>query len=450
MYNDSALIRGRTRSGDYHGRSAVAKGARNILRSGRSDAARDLTARSSVESATAWIDEHIARLAAEEIVIADAVGRVSAQDAVAMVDLPPFDRASVDGFAVRADETTGASAYNPLSLRLAAIGDTLPPNAAVLIGAGDPLPGGADAVVPLEHVERGPLGSCEIIDAVASGSGIERKGSHFAFGDTLIRAGRRLIPHDIGLLAAAGIARVQVTRRPRVSCFLVVPTAAALGAAPASARHDASGPLLRALIERDGGAVAELREIARDCAAIRGALAAPESDVIVVAGGTGRGSDDESAAALAEAGDLAIHGVALLPGETAGLGRTDAGVPVFLLPGAPTGCLWAYELLAGRAIRCLAGRNPALPFRAREMRTARKIVSAIGTTEVCPVRFLGHDRVEPIASFAEAGLGAVARADGFVIVSEGSEGIPEAAVVTVYLHEEGDRPPIDREALRNP
>ena len=114
------------------------------------------------------------------------------------------------------------------------------------------------------------------------------------------------------------------------------------------------------------------------------------------------------------------------------MGRLGTGAPVFLLPGMPVDCLWAYELFAGRAIRRLAGRNPALPFRSREMRLERKIVSNIGMTEIFPMR-CAEGQAEPIASFAEAGLMAAARADGFVIVPEGSEGFAAGAAVTVYL-----------------
>jgi molybdopterin molybdotransferase len=414
------------------------------LKSGQSDATRDFSARASIAEATAWIDEHVARLGAEEVLLADAAGRVLAEDVAAAVDLPPFNRASVDGLAVRADETAGASAYNPLSLQVAAMSDALRANAGILLSAGDPFPIAADAVVPLGHIEHGLSGSCEIIEAVAPGSGVERKASEFALGATLLKTGRILGPYDIGLLAAAGVAHLQVVRRPRVLCFLLASTS------PAGILHDANGPLLRELVRRDGSTVAELHEIERDSAAIRGALAAPESDVVIVVGGTGWGSADASAAALAGSGELAIRGVALRPGETACLGRTANCAPVFLLPGAPTSCLWTYELFAGRAIRRRGGRNPALPFCMREMTTARKIVSAIGMTEVCPVRCLSHDRIEPIASFAEAGLAAVARADGFVIITEGSEGVPEGAIVTVHLRQEVGHPAIDREADRKP
>src|SRR5262249_54054787 len=154
------------------------------------------------------------------------------------------------------------------------------------------------------------------------------------------------------------------------------------------------------------------------------ALVAPGADIVIVAGGTGPGAGDVSAAALAEAGELSMHGVALRPGETAGAGHAS-GVPVLLLPGTPAACLWAYELLAGRAIRRLGRRDPGLPFATGEMRLARKIVSEVGMTDICPVRCTQYGEVEPLAPFAEAGLVAAAQGDGFVIVPEASEGYPQ-------------------------
>jgi molybdopterin molybdotransferase len=202
---------------------------------------------------------------------------------------------------------------------------------------------------------------------------------------------------------------------------------------------DANGPMLAALVARDGGAVVDRRRVEDDRAALRDALGLPGADIVLVAGGTGPNAGDEAAAALAEAGELVVHGVALRPGETAGAGRA-AGIPVFLLPGAPAACLWAYEFLAGRAIRQLAGRGPELPFPAQVKRLGRKIVSEIGMTDVCPVRRTSDDEVAPLAPFAEAGLVAAAEADGFVLVPEASEGYPLGARVTVYLNPECRHP----------
>jgi molybdopterin molybdotransferase len=396
----------------------------------------ELSRRTSVEEAIAWIDAQVGRLEAEDVDLAEATGRVLAGDAVSVVDVPAFNRLAVDGIAVRADETIGASPYNPLSFRLVAAGEGLAAAAGVRLSAGDPLPDGADAIVPIEHASLTVPGVCEIVDTVMPGNEIERAGSHIACGATLLTAGRRLCPHDIGLLASAGIAQVPVIRRAKV---LVILTGRGLvepgRSLPPETDYDADGPLLRALIERDGGILTDVRRTDQDRTALRSALAAPGPDIVLVVGSAGHGADDETAAALAEAGELAIRGVALRPGEAAGMGRTATSVPVFLLPGAPVACLWVYEFFAGRAIRHLAGRNPMPPFRSGEMPIARKIVSTIGTTEVCPVRRRSDDRVEPIASFAETGLAAATRADGFVVVPEGSEGFAEGAVVTVYLYE---------------
>jgi molybdopterin molybdotransferase len=207
--------------------------------------------------------------------------------------------------------------------------------------------------------------------------------------------------------------------------------------APRSATTDSNGPMVRALVERDGGVVADTVAVERTRQGIRSALDAEGVDAVLVIGGTGPGTDDHAAAALAEAGELAIHGVAFRPGETSGLGLAQNGTPVALLPGSPAACLFSYEMLAGRAVRGLGGRNPALPYPSRVMRTAHKIVSAIGVTEICPVSCSGRDMAEPLPSFGEVGLMAVVAADGFVTVPEASEGYPQGASVIVYLYETG-------------
>jgi molybdopterin molybdotransferase len=353
------------------------------------------------------------------------------------MDVPPFDRAAADGFALLAGETVGAGAYNPLPFRLVPTSAAVEVGQAVAVACGDRLPAGTDAVVRLEHATQDAPGMVAIIAPVVAENEVERAGSQSARGGVLAGAGRRLGPGEIGLLASAGVEQVSVVGRPRVRCLLaagrVIETGGALG--PGTV-YDANGPMLAALIERDGGVVVERLRVERSAAALRDALGFPEADMVLVAGGTGPGAGDVSAAALAETGDLAIHGVTLRPGETAGAGRV-AGVPVFLLPGTPAACLWAYELLAGQAVRRLAGHSGELPFAARPVHLARKIVSEVGTTEICPVRCTQDGEAEPLAPFAEAGLVAAACGDGFVIVPEASEGYPQGAPVTVHLYPGG-------------
>lgn len=388
----------------------------------------EFAARSALADAIAWIDGHVPRLAAEEIALAKAAGRVLAQELRAATALPPSDRAALDGIALRAEETSGAGAYSPVSFRAAtADASAPPPFSAVPVSAGGPLPPWADAVVAIDQVQPDASGGWEIIEGTAAASGVAAAGSHVRRDATLMPAGRELGPGDIALLAAAGIARLSAIRRPGVHCFLLRPANASDGFV------DASVPLLQGLMRRDGIVGISRQVIARSRAAIANALSRGAPDLIVTVGGTGRGETDEAAAALREVGQLALHGIAISPGETAGLGLTAAGVPVVLLPGALAACFWAYELLAGRAIRRRGGRNPEWPYPAREMVLARKLVSSIGVTEICGVRRVDDRSVEPVASFAEAGIGALTRADGFVVLPEGSEGGAEGSRVTVYF-----------------
>jgi len=341
---------------------------------------------------------------------------VLAEDIRAAGPIPAHNRAARDGFAVQASASSGAGAYNPVHLPL------------IPVAIGDALPARADAVVPRDLGQPDERGSVEVVETAAPGDNVERQGALAAAGALLVPAGVKPAARHIGLLAIAGRYRVAVVRRPLVRILLVRP------ARPDA--DDSNGPMIRAAIERDGGVVDEPIAVERSQAAIRDALVNVDSDMVLVVGGTGPGINDHSAAALAEAGELAIHGVALRPGETTGLGCTDDRVPVVLLPGTPAACLWSYELFAGRAIRRLGGRDPGLPYRSREMTVGRKIVSAIGMTEICPVRCGAGDTVTPLPSFAETGLMAAVESDGFVIIPEASEGSPQGAPVTVYLYED--------------
>lgn len=374
----------------------------------------------ALAEAVAWIDTATSRLPAEPVPLGEAAGRVLTADCRTGHAMPDRDCAALDGFAIEAQGSIGASAYNPLVLP------------AAMVAAGDPLPAGMNAVVPLAAAEPQSCGAALLVEPVAPGENIERRGAIAAPGAILARAGTRLAARHIGLLAAAGVAEVAAVRRPRVAVLLAGPIAP-------QGVSDSNRPMLRAAVARDGGVVVEAVAAERSRPGLAAALAEASADIALVIGGTGGGSDDHAAAALAEAGTLALHGVALRPGETAGLGRTGAGMPVVLLPGAPPACLWSYELFAGRAMRRLAGRDPELPFRRRRMIAARKLVSAIGMTEIFPVR-RGETAgtIEPLPSFAEIGLMAAAGGDGFTIIPEASEGCAQGASLIVHLYEHRD------------
>jgi molybdopterin molybdotransferase len=375
----------------------------------------------TVARAHAWIDGRAASLPAEEVELDAALGRVAAAPIVAATDHPPVPRAGIDGYAVRSGDLVGATSYDPVSLTVQPPALAIGGGAAALVAAGAPLPPGADAVLGFDAAQ--PAGAAvEAVAAVAPFAGVDRPGQQLRAGSVVAPAGRALGVRELALLAALGVRRVSVVRRPRVRIVIAGPKEAG---AP-----DAHGAALGALVARDGGDPSVER------AALRGALGAPPAgstpDLVLATGRTGTGSDDDAAPALAAAGELALHGVALRPGASAGLG-VAGGSPVVLLPGDPLACLVAYELLGGRLVRRLAGRPPELPHRACDAEVRRKIVSAVGFVEVCQVRLV-DGRIEPLGVFDFGGLAAASRADGFVVVPAALEGYAPGARVTVHLH----------------
>ncbi|MCW5774489.1 MAG: hypothetical protein KIT16_22785, partial [Rhodospirillaceae bacterium] len=159
-------------------------------------------ARASLAEAASWIDRHVARLGAETVALADALGRIAAADVLAAVDVPAGDCAALDGYGLRAEETVGASAYNPIPLHDIAPAAALPAGAAMRLDTGAALADGIDAVIALDHVETAGDGRCDVIEPVAVGMGIERRGSQARAGAAVLAAGHAIGPHTLGLLAA--------------------------------------------------------------------------------------------------------------------------------------------------------------------------------------------------------------------------------------------------------
>jgi molybdopterin molybdotransferase len=395
--------------------------------------------RSTVAQALHWIDQHARPLATEWVSLTAAASRVLAEDVTSPVDMPLFERAMMDGYAVRAADTAGASHYEKVRLRL--VGELLPgeapktnvaPGQAVRVMTGAALPPGADAVVPVEQTES----LAEFVDVLAEvvpGKHVGRRGEDVQAGTTVLHAGRRLRPQDVALLASLGISQVPVVRRPRVRLIITGNELLPLGQIPHDFRIvDANGPMLAALVERDGGCVLEATMIPDDAEAVRHAMLQP-ADVVLVSGGTSVGKEDHAPVVLADIGELAIHGVAMRPSSPTGMGRIQQTL-VFLLPGNPVSCLCAYDFFAGRAIRLLGGRPSAWPYRSRRLPLAHKLVSQVGRVDYARVRIF-DDHAEPLAIGGASILTSATRADGFVVIPEDSEGYPAGAEVEVFLYE---------------
>jgi len=399
---------------------------------------RGFASRHTVDEALQWIDDHAERLSSEPVELAAAAGRVLAADVVSPVHVPPFTRSMMDGFAVRASATLGASPYNRLTL--AVVGEAFPgrPYAgkielgqAVRIMTGAPLPTGADAVVPAEQAEE-VAPSVHIAGEVPPGKHVGLPGEDVRRGTVALPAGRQLRPQDVGLLASIGMGRPIVVRKPRVRIVVTGNELLPAGSPPRdNCIADSNGPMLSALVTRDRGAPRHPGVVPDQPAAIFAALR-DEADVVVVSGGSSVGVEDHVPHLLAQHGELAIHGVSMRPSSPTGMGRLD-GRLVFLLPGNPVSCLCAYDFFAGRAIRQLGGLDATWPYRSVMAKLDRKLVSMIGRTDYARVR-CADGRAEPVAIGGAAVLSSTTRADGFVVIPPDCEGFPEESDVEVFLY----------------
>jgi molybdopterin molybdotransferase len=424
---------------------------------------RGFARRTTVEEALAWVDALSARLGSERVSIWSAAGRVLAAEISSQVDVPLFARSMMDGFAVQAADTLGSTPYNRPELQI--VGESLPgrPFAgaiqrgqAVRIMTGAPLPAGADAVLPAERVEADGARLFGL-DEVPPGKNIGQVGEDIRAGDAVLPAGRTLRPQDLGVLSSMGLAEVEVVHQPRVR---IVITGNELLPAGSFAREsriaDANGPMLAALVERDGGVVclgptdweADASRspgeylVPDDPAAILAAMKS-KTDIIIVSGGSSVGQEDHAPLLLAQHGELAIHGIAMRPSSPTGMGLLG-GKLVFLLPGNPVSCLCAYDFFAGRAIRQLGGRSPDWPYAKRRLPLARKLVSQVGRVDYARVRIVAQCRdqwsrspphVEPISISGASILTSTTTADGFVVIPANSEGYPAGAKVEVFLYD---------------
>jgi molybdopterin molybdotransferase len=398
------------------------------------------TRRHTVREALAWLDAHVHPLAAEVVPLHDAANRMLAEPIASRVDVPGFDRATMDGYAVVADSTDGATPYNPIPLTV--IGEALPAvpfagtlerGQAVRTMTGAPMPAGSDALLPAEAAEAtDDRLSIVAIAAISPGKHIGRRGEDVTAGSVVLEAGRALRPQDIGVLSSIGLAAVRVVRKPVVRLVITGNELLPAGSPP-SGFHvtDANGPMLAALVARDGGLV-DLPGLVPDTAeAIRAAMHT-DADVVIVSGGSSVGVEDLAPSLLAADGELAIHGIAMRPSSPTGLGRLGTRL-VVLLPGNPVSALCAYDFFAGRAIRALGGRAREWPYRATRATLTRKISSPIGRLDYARVKLVDGG-AEPLSVGGASVLSSTTRADGFVVIDDDSEGFAAGADVEVWLY----------------
>ena len=397
--------------------------------------------RTTVDAAVAWIDfalPDFRSLATEEVPLFQGSGRVLACDVASSVNVPGFARSMMDGFAIRAEETHGATVYNALPFHVA--GTSFPgtlfsgivmPGQVVRIMTGAPMPDGADSVIPVEYTETQDQ-TVLVMGEVSAGKHVGAIGEDVRSGSLVLSAGRSLRPQDIGVLSSIGCSSVQVIRRPIVRILITGNELLSAGTSPLGYQiADANGPMLHALVSRDGGLPVMPGIVPDDRESLIAALAEP-ADVVLVSGGSSVGLEDHAPRVLADYGTLAIHGIAMRPSGPAGMGVLNQQL-VFLLPGNPVSCLCAYDFFGGRAIRALGGRNKDWPYRRIQARLTRKLVSTVGRVDYARVKLDGND-AEPVAISGASVLTSTTQADGFVIIPADSEGCAAQTNVEVLMY----------------
>ncbi|WP_027524934.1 molybdopterin biosynthesis protein [Bradyrhizobium sp. Ec3.3] len=385
-------------------------------------------------------------LPSETRALAAALGSALAEDIFAPIDVPPFDRSNVDGFAVRSADLAAASEAAPV--RLALNGEiiacgTAPAlqvasGTATPIATGGPLPRGADAVVMVEHTQPAGIGAIDVRRAASPGQFVSYAGSDIARGEALLRGGTIIGSREIGMLAACGIAEVKVVRKPRVAVISTGDELVQPGEALASAAiYDTNGAIVTAAIDENGGAAHFIGAIPDNEtqleAAMRKALA--EADMLVLSGGTSKGAGDVSHRIIGRLGQPGIiaHGVALKPGKPLCLAVCD-GKPVVILPGFPTSAMFTFHDMIVPVLRQMAG----LPPRADAKVSAKvpvRIASELGRTEFVMVSLVdGKDGL--IAYPSGKGSGAItsfAQADGFLRIDALADQMPAGSEAEVTL-----------------
>jgi len=383
--------------------------------------------------------------AVEKIALERALGRVLAEDVFSGIDVPGFDRAAMDGFAVTAANTFGADEQHPVRLKVVAdveAGDSAGYSAlageALEIATGAPMPKGTDAEVMVEYTKRN--GSEVLVyRSVSPGENVTGAGSDIMTGELLLRKSERITPREVGLLAAIGLSQVSVFKKPRVAVFSSGNELIKPGDSLRFAKiYDVNGPAVSAAVAECGGEPQFLGILPDNYAAVKDSLdsALRDADIVISSGSTSSGPGDLFYRAVDDLGDpgVIVHGLTLKPGKPALLGIVR-GKPIFGLPGYPTSALMIFHMLVAPIIRRLANAPEVAPVKVSAI-SPMKFFKARGRRELLPVQLITQQQGELIAYPMQGGSGAVSSfsmADGFADLPATQEYVDEGERMEIQL-----------------
>jgi len=366
------------------------------------------------------------------------LNRVLSEDIVAQLDLPRTDRSAVDGYALKASDTTGASQIKPRILKVVD-GESVGKDQAKQIWTGNPLPEGADAVVMLENVKL-LRNKVEVWSSATRWENVSKQGEDLRRGSVVVRAGKRLRPQHLGLLAALGMRELRVFEKPKIAVLATGNELAELGTKLQKNQiFDSNRLALMALCVELGAetvnlgiAKDELKQISEKLR-----IGLEESDAIVTSGGTSVGAPDlvpEAINSLGKPGVI-VHGVAMRPGMPTALAIVS-GKPILVLPGNPAAAMLGFEVFGRPLVSKLLGLEREESRPVMKARMTKRITVTLGRRNIVRVRVLqqnGEFLAKPVSARGSGLISTMTESNGYVVTPENVEGIEEGEIVLVHL-----------------
>jgi molybdopterin molybdotransferase len=368
----------------------------------------------------------------------EALNRVLARDVIAKEDLPRFDKSAVDGYALRAEDTTGASQFKPVTFHLTEL-EEVDSKQARQIWTGNPLPKGADAVVMIENTKKRD-GELEVWIQLALGGNVSKKGEDVKKGEKIMKAGTRLKPYHLALLAAMGNGEVKVVEKPRIAILATGNELAEVGSKPSENQIFESNRIMLSAMCRELGADPVDLGIAKDDVdeiAEKLRIGLRNCDAVITTGGTSVGGVDLVPDAVNKVGKpgVVVHGMALRPAMPTALAVLE-GKPVMILSGNPVAAIIGFEVFARPLICKMLGMSKEEPRPVVKAVMTRKVAAALGRKTFVRVRVLrknGEFFAEPVSARGSGAISTMTRGNGFVVVPENREGVTKGERVTVHL-----------------
>jgi molybdopterin molybdotransferase len=394
---------------------------------------------STDEALQTWLNVLQVKRCSEVIVpLNEALNRVLAEDIVAKDDLPRFDKSAVDGYALRAEDTTGASQFKPVIFQITE-DEEVNSKQARQIWTGNPIPKGANAVVMIENTKRSD-GKLEVWVQSATGGNVSKKGEDVKKGENIVKAGTRLKPYHLALLSALGNSEATVVEKPRIAILATGNELTEAGSKPSENQIFESNRIMLSAMCHELGAEPVDLGIAKDNVAeiaekLKTGL--QECDAVITSGGTSVGELDLVPDAVNKMGKpgVIVHGLALRPAMPTAVAAVD-GKPVMTLSGNPVAAIIGFEVFARPLICKMLGMKQTEPRPTVNAVMTRKVATALGRKTFVRVRVTqknGEHFAEPVSARGSGAISTMTRGNGFVIVPENREGVTEGERVTVHL-----------------